>query len=149
MKASKNAYTVKRLKGTRGDKLKRASVYKFKVVSYVKQNGKKKVAFSEKITASTKLANVRLQKIFSIKGGKARLTWSRAKNITGYEIWMKNAQTGNYRLVKRIKGSAVTRYTLSGLSSNTTYSFKIRVYKKAGKTQVYGTFSNLKNVRIG
>lgn len=149
VKASKNVYTVKRLKGTRGDRLKRASVYKFKVVSYVKQNGKKKVTFSEKITASTKLANVRLQKISSIKGGKARLTWSRAKNITGYEIWMKNAQTGNYRLVKRIKDSAVTRYTLSGLSSNTTYSFKIRVYKKAGKTRVYGTFSNLKNVRIG
>lgn len=147
VKAPNTSYTVKRSGGSKGAKLKESTVYKFKVVAYVKQDGKKQTLSSKKITASTKLAKTSLKKI-STSGKKVKLSWKKAKGISGYEVWMKTAESEGFQLVKRVKGAGRTALTYRKAKKKTTCSFKVRTFKTAGKERVYGAFSNVKKVKI-
>lgn len=69
---------------------------------------------------------------------KVKLTWKKASDASGYEIYQYNPKTKNYNKVSTVGG---TSYIRSGLATGTKYTFKVRAYKKASGKTVYGNYS--------
>ena len=82
----------------------------------------------------------------TVDTGKITLSWSTAKNATGYSIYYKKG-TGSYSLLKKTKG---TTYKLTGLAGGTKYSFKILSYNYVpGKKSVSAaSYSPVKSVTV-
>ena len=97
---------------------------------------------NKKVTPPSK---VRLQSVKRIKGTKVRLSWKKVSGASGYEIYMK-AGKGKYKKIKTLGKSSVS-YTKTRLKKKTSYTFRIRAYKKSGKKKVYGAYSAARRVR--
>ena len=61
---------------------------------------------------------------------------------------MATSKDGTYTKVKSVTSSSTVSYTVGSLTKNKTYYFKVRAYKKTDNGTVYGSFSNVKSVRI-
>lgn len=94
-----------------------------------------------------KPAKVKVSKAISQKGGKIKISWKKAKGVSGYEIcYAKNKTFKKGKKVVTVKSSAKSR-TIKKLSKNQTYYIKIRAYKKINGNKVYGAWSNKKSVK--
>ena len=75
------------------------------------------------------------------------LFWNPVSNVTGYQIRVstnKNFKTGETWWAKK----AAYRQILSDkLMPNTRYYFRIRTYKKSGKTKKYSKWSSVKSIK--
>ena len=81
------------------------------------------------------------------KSGKNKLTWSKVKGASGYEIFIK--YPGSKKYVKALTKSArIKSVTHKGLSRGRTYRYKIRPFVKVGKAIAYGKFSNVKSAKV-
>ncbi|MCD8096319.1 MAG: fibronectin type III domain-containing protein [Ruminococcus sp.] len=116
--------------------LSAGSKYRFKVKAYKHYNGKTywSKASTQKYIA-TKPKQVTM-KASTCTSNAIRLNWKKVK-CDGYKIYQK--VNGKYKLIATVRDSDTTTYRVSGLSSGTKYSFKVRAYRKdtAGKV-VYG-----------
>jgi len=80
--------------------------------------------------------------------GKVDLTWEdESSNETGFQIYRKsgNCSSTNSWSVIETTGGNITSYSNTGLSSGTTYSYKVRAYKKSSAQPYaygYSLFSN-------
>lgn len=78
-------------------------------------------------------------------GTSVTLSWSRRKDLTGYQVYGTNASGGGRKLLKTVKGTKCTR---SGLYEGKTYYYRVRgVQKKKGKTK-YTSFSKVIKVKV-
>ena len=91
----------------------------------------------------TKKATIKVQRSGT---GKVKLTWKKVTGAEGYEIYMKTGKNGKYKKVKSLSGKVT--YTVSKLKIGKKYYFKVRTYRKAGKTKVYSDWSNVKNLTV-
>ena len=82
----------------------------------------------------------------SIKAGRATISWD-VLNAAGYQIWMADAN-GEYKIVKSITDNTVNTYTVSGLTSGETYSFKVRAYSEIEGKKTFGAYSNVVTVTV-
>lgn len=76
------------------------------------------------------------------------LRWSKASMASGYQI-----QYSTNRKLKSAKNITVgnvktTKKTIKKLKKGTTYYFRIRPYKKAGRTKIYGAYSAVTKVKV-
>ena len=78
---------------------------------------------------------VKQVKATDVRGTKATLSWSRAKNATGYNIYRVDPETGDLIGTKPVKTTTGLSCTVS-LKLGTTYSFQVFAYKKNGKKTV-------------
>lgn len=69
---------------------------------------------------------------------KAVVSWTKVPGVSGYELYRATAVNGKYKLLKKTTGAS---YSNSGLSTGTTYYYKVRSYTKVGKKTTYGEFS--------
>ncbi len=69
---------------------------------------------------------------------KVKISWNKAADASGYEVYQYNAKTKKYVKVATVKG---TSYTKSGLTTGTVYSYKVRAYKTIDKKNIYGSYS--------
>ena len=68
-----------------------------------------------------------------IKGKKVTLRWKKTSNLTGYKIYVSDAENGVYRQVKKVKGGK-KKVVLKNQTPGTHY-YKIQSFKKSqGKT---------------
>lgn len=74
------------------------------------------------------------------------IKWNKIKGVSGYEVYRATRKNGTYKKVKTIKGNN-PKFKQSKLKSSTTYYYKIRAYKKVGKTYIYGEYSNVLSAR--
>ncbi len=66
-----------------------------------------------------------------------RVSWSKVPGVGGYRLYVK--KDGKYVAVSAVRGKALS-YRMTGLTSNTTYMFRVRAVKKvAGKKVVSGS----------
>lgn len=79
---------------------------------------------------------------------KMKLTWKRISGCTGYEIYMSNKKSSGYKKIVTIKKNKTISYTKAKLKKGKTYYFKIRTYKKVGKATYYGSYSNVKKLKM-
>ncbi len=139
-------YTDKNLYVCR--KLKAATDYILKVTAYQEIGKEKYYAKKEtSVRSSTLPGKVKLVSVKKKGAAKAQITWKRIKGADGYEIFMRTGK-GSYKKIKTItKGKTVT-FTKSGLKKGKSYSFRVRAYKKSGKTKSYGSYSSGKTLKI-
>lgn len=112
--------------------------------------------YTLKITAGGKTVSIKAAtlpnkaKLSSVKksgSNKAKVTWKKVTGATGYEVYMKTGN-GKYKLVKNVTKNKTVSYTKSKLKKGTSYSFKVRAYKKVGSKKYYGSYSSVKKLKM-
>lgn len=138
---------VKRLSGTSfTDKgLKFAAKYSYRIKAYnmdgkVRKYGK----YSTTIKTATAPKKVTL-KVKQSGKSKAELTWKKGTGADGFVIYYK---AGKSKYKKIVKSGNIKSYKKSGLKKGKTYLFKVRGYKKLGKTKIYGKYSAERKLKL-
>ena len=74
----------------------------------------------------------------------SRLTWNRAANADGYQLW-RSDNGGSFRWVKNCTTTVVNNYSLK---PGTDYQYRVRAYAGEGSGRVYGAWSETVSVQI-
>ncbi len=135
-----NSYTCKSLKA--------ATAYTVKVTSYVESKGTKLYAASEtSLKATTAPEKVKLSSVKKKSSSKAKITWKKTAGADGYEVFMRTGK-GSFKKIKTITKGKTTSFTRSGLKKGKSYSFRVRAYKKSAAGKAYGSYSNVKTLKM-
>lgn len=132
--SSARSYTYK--------KAKSKTTYYFKVRAYRKSGSKTYTGpFSEVAAGAVKPGKVNALKAKASGKNSVKLSWNKTAGASGYQIYVYNKAKKKYQKAASVsKGSTVSK-KLSSLKRNTTYQYKVRAYRKVGKTTLYGAFS--------
>ena len=121
------SYTVK--------KLKSGTTYKLAVKAYTKVGKKVYWASSyTEITTATKPAAPAVKTKAGSK--KVTLSWEKVRGATGYQIYMMNSE-GKF---EKIATTKELKYVKTGLKKGSTYSFRVRAYKKLDSKTLYSSY---------
>ena len=71
------------------------------------------------------------------------LSWKKVSGASGYRVYKYNTGTKAYEKVTTITSGSTTSYKVTGLASATEHQFKVRAYKKAEDTTVWGSCSSV------
>lgn len=94
----------------------------------------------EKKKTVTKVAKVNGLKAKPISSKAIRLTWSKVKGATGYQVYRYNKAKGKYvRCFTTKKLSLINK----SLKANTRYSYKVRAYIVKDGKKYFGDFSKI------
>lgn len=129
------SYTVKDLKPGKD--------YSYAVKAYKKLEGKTIYSkYSVAIATATKPSTVSIK----VTGGKkqAKISWSKI-DCTKYVVYMATSKDGTY---SKIATTSATSVTKKDLKAGKTYYFKVRAYKSAGSSNIYGAYSSVKSAKI-
>ena len=115
----------------------------YKVQAYKVANGKKYygVASAEVKTATRPAATT--IKVAAKNKTSIKLSWKAIKNVSGYELGQ--FKNGKWVVVKNLPAKTNT-YTVKGLTSGTSYKFRVRGYVTVNGKKVYGDYS--KNLTV-
>lgn len=91
-------------------------------------------------------ASARINSIRKVSSTKARISWNRMSNVTGYEIFRKTSG-GSYRKIATVNGRS-TSFANSGLKRRRSYYYVIRAYKVVNGVKVYSNTSAAKGIRM-
>ena len=99
------------------------------------------------IAKVTKPAATKITKLQNKAVKKVVVTWKKSKKATGYQL--QYATNKKFKKAKKvtIKRAATTKITVKKLKKK-TYYFRIRAYKKQGKTTVYTAWSKARKVKV-
>ena len=97
------------------------------------------------VTVKVKPAKVTALKKTRLSKTKVKISWKKQSNVTGYKVYRLNARTKKYVLYKITKCNYVS---VANLKKNTTYTFKVKAYKRSGTTVVNGDTSKAFKVKI-
>lgn len=113
------------------------------------QSDKKDTKSTASAAKPQKPKTVTVKKISSPKKGALKLTWKRDVKATGYQAMI--ATDKKFKKNKKtavIKKNKTVTKTFTKLKRGKTYFAKVRAYKQAGKTKVYGAYSKVKKVKV-
>lgn len=88
------------------------------------------------INKVSKVENVTVK---NISENGAYITWNKASNATGYEIWLAKGS----KKYSNILNTSKTYANISGLDSNTNYRVIIVAYNDSGKNKIYASDSSV------
>lgn len=79
--------------------------------------------------------------------GALTISWEKVSNAAGYQLAYATSKSGKYTQVTK---TSSTSYTHSGLTSGSTYYYKVRAYAKlADGSKIYGAWSSVKSQTVG
>ncbi len=83
----------------------------------------------------------------SVHSSSASFTarWEPVKNADGYQVYYSDKANGTFKKADVKKGEE-TAFTVSGLKPETTYYVKVRAYRKDGKVNTAGGFSEVSEI---
>ena len=76
---------------------------------------------------------------------KIKLTWDKIEGVDGYKVYRATSKGGKYSLVKTTTSANTLSYINTGRTTGKTYYYKIRGYKKIGKTTYYTKYSAVRS----
>ncbi|MDR0196598.1 MAG: fibronectin type III domain-containing protein [Oscillospiraceae bacterium] len=77
---------------------------------------------------------------------KIKLKWGKVSgSVTGYKVYYSEKKSGDYKLLKTVKGASTVSYTTKKLDSGTTYYFRVRAYKTVSGADYTGANSAVKS----
>lgn len=79
---------------------------------------------------------------------KATLTWDKVNGASGYRIYYKNSENGEWHYVTQIGKGSTTSYTHKNLKSGKTYYYTMRAYRTVNGEKIFGSYSDWKSVKI-
>ena len=128
------SYTVKNLKI--------GSTYSFRVCAYDEVNfiistNKQYDTYSTVVSISHTLGKVNGLKVVTTTPTKVKLSWDKTEGATGYLV-QKNEGDG----WKNVKTTTSTTYTVTGLKTEKTISFRVKAYVTQSGKKVYGSVSS-------
>jgi fibronectin type 3 domain-containing protein len=127
-----NTYTVTGLKSNKK--------YEFSLIAYYTVNKKSGTTKrSDTYTTYTAPAEVKGITGTPVSNKKVKISWTPAKNVTGYYVYLKDTATNKWTKVATIDDKNVDSYTHSGLKANTSYSFRVKAYRKVNNATYTGT----------
>lgn len=121
------SYTVKGLNASKA--------YKFRVRAYY--NTSNYGDYSDTLTVYTNLPKVTGVKTSSATASSVKLSWSKVSGATNYAVY-RSTDGKKWTKVKTVSGTSLT---VTGLSSGTTYQFKVTAY--SSKIKTYGDYSSV------
>ena len=92
-------------------------------------------------------AKVTIRKISSTRK-KVKLTWKKISSVSGYEIQMSTKKSSGFKKIAVIKKAKTVTYTKKKLPSKKIRYFRIRAFRKVGKTTYQGKFSTVKKIKV-
>ncbi len=124
------------------DNLLAASVYTFKVRAFAQDASGKYIYsdFSAPFKTATSPKDVNNLRVSSKTKTSVTLKWNAVKRADKYQVYRYEKSTGEW---KRLITTSKTSYTASGLSSGTSYKFKVRPYREALGYKYYGDFEDI------
>ena len=124
------------------DNLLSASVYTFKVRAFAQDASGKYIYsdFSAPFKTATSPKDVNNLRVSSKTKTSVTLKWNAVKRADKYQVYRYEKSTGEW---KRLITTSKTSYTASGLSSCTSYKFKVRPYREALGYKYYGDFEDI------
>ena len=124
------------------DNLLSASVYTFKVRAFTQDASGKYIYsdFSAPFKTATSPKDVNNLRVSSKTKTSVTLKWNAVKRADKYQVYRYEKSTGEW---KRLITTSKTSYTASGLSSCTSYKFKVRPYREALGYKYYGDFEDI------
>ncbi len=96
-------------------------------------------SYSSVLKATTKSTDVTGLKLKSATASSYTISWSKAKNVDGYNLCVYDTSQGKWVTAKNTTG---TSYTVSALSQNSAAKYKIRSYKKINGSKNYGVYTD-------
>ncbi len=112
--------------------------YKFAVVAFVSEKGKKHKSANSKVTISTLPDKVKKVRAGSVKEASLKLKWSAVESAQKYEIQI---STDGKKWKKKTTANS-NSCTIKNLKSNRKYFFRVRAINSSGK----GSYSDIKTV---
>ncbi len=118
----------------------------YKVIAY---NGNVKGSYSKVSSVYILKAPAKVKATVKKSGKKKNVTISfgKAKNASGYEIYRATKKKGKYKKVATLKKYKTVKKVFKGVKKG-TYYYKVKAYKLNGKKKVYTSFSAVKKVKV-
>ena len=106
-------------------------------------------AATKKITITVNPKKAALTKVSSPKAGTLKASWKKDTKASGYQVVIaQNSKFTKGKKTAAVTKNSTTSKTFSKLKKKKTYYVKVRAYKTAGKTKLYGAYSSVKKVKI-
>ena len=135
---TKNNATLKfTVKGLKND-----TTYSFRIRAY-KTSGSV-TAYSDyvRIAGKTRIPNVAKFTGSAVSASAVKLDWSKNDKATGYVI--EQYKGGKWTALATTKNNTTLTFTVKGLAKGTTYSFRIKSFRKTGSTTEFSEYTAIK-----
>ena len=135
---TKNNTTLKfTVKGLKND-----TTYSFRIRAY-KTSGSV-TAYSDyvRIAGKTRIPNVAKFTGSAVSASAVKLDWSKNDKATGYVI--EQYKSGKWTVLATTKNNTTLTFTVKGLAKGTTYSFRIKSFRKTGGTTEFSEYASVK-----
>ena len=136
-KTSSNATVTYAVNGLKAD-----TTYTFRVRAYKTAAGKTIYSEYTRLAAKTRIAKVASFRVTGTTTSAVELSWNKNDKATGYII--ETYRGGKWTVLATTKNNTTLRFTVKGLARNTTYSFRIKAFRKTGSTTEFSEYSGLK-----
>ena len=135
---TKNNTTLKfTVKGLKND-----TTYSFRIRAYKTAGGVTAYSDYVRIAGKTRIANVASFKGSAVSASAVKLDWSKNDKATGYVI--EQYKGGKWTVLATTKNNTTLTFTVKGLAKGTTYSFRIKSFRKTGSTTEFSEYTAIK-----
>ena len=135
---TKNNTTLKfTVKGLKND-----TTYSFRIRAYKTAGGVTAYSDYVRIAGKTRIPNVAAFKGSAVSASAVKLDWSKNDKATGYVI--EQYKGGKWTAIATTKNNTTLTFTVKGLAKGTTYSFRIKSFRKTGSTIEFSEYTAIK-----
>ena len=156
--ASASGYVVEQYKGGKWTQIAKTSsntavtytvnglaadtTYTFRIKAYAISGESEIYSDYVRIAGKTRIANVASFKGSAVSASAVKLDWSKNDKATGYVI--EQYKGGKWTAIATTKNNTTLTFTVKGLAEGTTYSFRIKSYRKTGSTTDFSEYMAIK-----
>ena len=135
---TKNNTTLKfTVKGLKND-----TTYSFRIRAYKTAGASNVYSDYVRIAGKTRIPNVATFKGSAVSQSAVKLDWSKNDKATGYVI--EQYKGGKWTALATTKNNTTLTFTVKGLARGTTYSFRIKSFRKTGSTTEFSEYTAIK-----
>ena len=135
---TKNNTTLKfTVKGLKND-----TTYSFRIRAYKTAGASNVYSDYVRIAGKTRIPNVATFTGSAVSASAVKLDWSKNDKATGYVI--EQYKGGKWTALATTKNNTTLTFTVKGLAKGTTYSFRIKSFRKTGGTTEFSEYASVK-----
>ena len=135
---TKNNTTLKfTVKGLKND-----TTYSFRIRAYKTAGASNVYSDYVRIAGKTRIPNVTTFTGSAVSASAVKLDWSKNDKATGYVI--EQYKGGKWTVLATTKNNTTLTFTVKGLAKGTTYSFRIKLFRKTGSTTEFSEYTDIK-----
>jgi len=135
---TKNNTTLKfTVKGLKND-----TTYSFRIRAYKTVGGVTAYSDYVRIAGKTRIPNVAKFTGSAVSASEVKLDWSKNDKATAYVI--EQYKGGKWTAIATTKNNTTLTFTVKGLAKGTTYSFRIKSFRKTGSTTEFSEYASVK-----